>query len=280
MTNEILLGFLSEIAESIMSVLAIDIGNSRVGFNVFTGGKAQDPAIRLHHHELDKDLAATLKTLWERAGRESEEAGNDDTEVVIASVVPELTQRVANSVRQYLDAITRVVGRDIKVPLKTMLRDETTVGQDRLLAALAAYVHVEKACAIVQVGTALVVDCIDDEGIFRGGAIAPGLLMGAKALHDFTAQLPEPSLTPPAEDVPFGRFTQEAINLGLYAGLRGTVRELCWSGMRRRWGVGRTWWRRGGMRRRCWVIATWWIHLCRTWFVQGAALAWEKYREE
>ncbi|MCL2640250.1 MAG: hypothetical protein FWD53_05345, partial [Phycisphaerales bacterium] len=33
-------------------------------------------------------------------------------------------------------------------------------------------------------------------------------------------------LTPVGEDVAFGRFTQEAINLGLYAGARGTVREL------------------------------------------------------
>jgi type III pantothenate kinase len=209
-----------------MSVLAIDIGNSRVGFNVFTKGKAQDPAIRLHHYELDKDLASTLKTLWEKAERETQENEDDDTEVVITSVVPSLTERIEYSALQYLNAKSRLIGRDIKVPVKTMLRDETTVGQDRLLGALAAYVNVEKACAIVQVGSALVVDCIDDEGIFRGGAIAPGLIMGAKALHDFAAQLPEASLTPPADDVPFGRFTQEAINVGLYVGCRGAVREL------------------------------------------------------
>ncbi|HUO09800.1 MAG TPA: type III pantothenate kinase [Phycisphaerae bacterium] len=208
-----------------MSVLAIDIGNSRVGLNVFTFGKAQDPAVRFHHVDLDKDLATTLQTLWEKARRESQENEDDEPEIVIASVVPELTERIEKSARQ-LQAKTQLIGRDIKVPLKTMLRDETTVGQDRLLAALAAYVNVEAACAIVQVGTALVVDCIDDEGIFRGGAIAPGLMMSAKALHEFTAQLPESSLTPPADDVPFGRFTQEAINLGLYASARGAVREL------------------------------------------------------
>jgi type III pantothenate kinase len=208
-----------------MSVLAIDIGNSRVGLNVFTDGKAQDPAIRIHHADLDKELATTLETLWEKAQRESKEGDDEDPEIVIASVVPELTARIEKAAR-LLEARTQVIGRDIKVPVKTMLRDETTVGQDRLLAAIAAYVNVEAACAIIQVGTALVVDCIDDEGIFRGGAIAPGLMMSAKALHDFTAQLPESSLTPPADDVPYGRFTQEAINLGLYASARGAVREL------------------------------------------------------
>jgi len=209
-----------------MSVLAIDIGNSRVGFNVYTKGKAQDPTIHLHHFELDKDLASTLKMQWEKAERETRENEDDDTEAVITSVVPELTERIAYSALQYLNTKARVIGRDFKVPIKTVLRDETTVGQDRLLAALAAYVNVERACAIVQLGSALVVDCIDDEGIFRGGAIAPGLVMGAKAMHDFAAQLPEVSLTPPTADVPFGRFTQEAMNLGLFASVRGAVREL------------------------------------------------------
>jgi type III pantothenate kinase len=211
-----------------MSVLAIDIGNSRIGFNVFTQGKAQDPSIRLHHAELDKELQSTLQSLWQKAQNESSESGDEDTEIVIASVVPALTTRLDKSIRETIggNIQPQIIGTDIKVPIKTMLKDETTVGQDRLLAALAAYVNVEAACAIIHAGSALVIDCIDDEGIFRGGAIAPGLQMAAKALHEFTAQLPIPSLTPPTNDVPFGRFTQEAINLGLYAGARGTVREL------------------------------------------------------
>jgi type III pantothenate kinase len=267
-----------------MSVLAIDIGNSRVGFNVFTAGKAQDAAVRLTHVDLDKELASTLKSLWEKAERETQENEDDDTEVVIASVVPGLTERIEYSALQYLNAKARVIGRDIKVPLKTMLRDETTVGQDRLLGALAAYVNVEKACAIISVGSALVVDCIDDEGIFRGGAIAPGIMMGAKALHEYAAQLPEASLTPPADDVPFGRFTQEAINLGLFVGARGAVREL--------------------LERYATALGAW-PHVVATGgdapallgnptggaadlidsfvpdlVLQGAALAWEKWREE
>jgi type III pantothenate kinase len=209
-----------------MSVLAIDIGNSRVGFNVFTHGKAQEPAVRLTHAQLDKELADTLKKLWERATSESAVETDDDTEVVIASVVPAMTQRVEYSVLQYLDAKARVIGRDFKVPLKTALTDESTVGQDRLLAALAAYVNTEGACGIVHAGTALVVDCVDAEGIFRGGAIAPGLAMSAKALHEYAAQLPEVKPMPLPDDAPFGRQTEEAMRLGIFAAARGAVREL------------------------------------------------------
>jgi type III pantothenate kinase len=209
-----------------MSVLAIDIGNTRVGFNVFTQGKAQDAAVRLTHAQLDTELAGTLQTLWEKTERETQEGGDDDSGIVIASVVPAVAERMELAVQKLLHVRARLIGRDLCVPLKTALADESTVGQDRLLGALAAYVNVESACAIIHAGTALVVDCIDSEGVFRGGAIAPGLAMGAKALHEYAAQLPEVSPAAPAEDLPFGRNTHEALQLGLYAGLRGTVREL------------------------------------------------------
>jgi len=209
-----------------MSVLAIDIGNSRVGLNVFTLGKAADPAVRLLHEELDAQLAGTLQTLWHKAQSASEVEDDGAPQIVISSVVPDLTSRVEAVARGTLLEKPRVIGRDFRVPLKTMLRDESTVGQDRLLGALCAHVNTDKACVIIHAGSALVVDCIDEEGVFRGGAIAPGLMMAAKALCAYTAQLPAVSLTPPDDAQPFGRYTQEAINLGLYVGARGAVREL------------------------------------------------------
>jgi len=209
-----------------MSVLAIDIGNSRIGAGVLTHGKSIDPAVRVAHAQADSDLPTLLRALWEKAQAASQEADDGVAGVVIASVNPQWTTRVEAMVEREINAAAEVIGRDLAAPIKTVLRDETTVGQDRLLGALASYVNVEKACVIVQLGSALVVDCVDDEGIFRGGAIAPGLQMAARALHAFAAQLPEVSLTPPEESTPYGRYTQEAINLGIYAGARGTVREL------------------------------------------------------
>ncbi len=206
-----------------MAVLAIDIGNTRMGLGLFRNGVAEDPAVRLTHAELDGELPKTLQTLWEKANCQGADA-EEDCEIIVASVVPEVSRRVLAVARDTLDKKPRQAGQDFPVPLKTMLRDESTVGVDRLLGALAAYVNTQVACAIVSVGSALVVDCIDQEGIFRGGAIAPGLAMSAKALHEYAAQLPAASLTPP--DQPFGRFTQEAINVGLYVGARGAVREL------------------------------------------------------
>lgn len=209
-----------------MSVLAIDIGNSRIGLNVFQDGKAADPAQRIPRASVDAEIESAITSLWATAQGQSKAADDDDTGIVISSVVPDLTAQVEQTLLRITGQRPQLIGRDIPLPMKTKLRDEKTIGHDRLLSALCAFVNTEKACIIISAGTALVVDCVDDEGIFRGGAILPGLQLAAKALHDNTAQLPTVSLTPPDDAEPFGRFTEEAINLGLYVGARGAVREL------------------------------------------------------
>ncbi|MEK7734665.1 MAG: type III pantothenate kinase, partial [Pseudomonadota bacterium] len=43
---------------------------------------------------------------------------------------------------------------------------------------------------LVDAGSAVTVDYVDQDGAFCGGAILPGLRLMAKALHDYTALLP------------------------------------------------------------------------------------------
>jgi type III pantothenate kinase len=206
-----------------MSVVAIDIGNSRIGLGLFTEGTAADPALRYTHDQIDGDLTAGLLDLWAKANV-ADPKGTPG--LVIASVVPELTGRIERLIKSSLGERAVVAGRDLAVPMKLDLADSSTVGTDRLLAALAAYVNLESSCVIVHAGTALVVDCVDPNGVFKGGAIFPGVKLCGRALHEFTAQLPLPSFTPPEDDAVFGRDTQGALNVGIYVGLRGAAREL------------------------------------------------------
>ena len=108
--------------------------------------------------------------------------------------------------------------------LKTTLQEPQQVGVDRLVpAAAAAYGRLGQACVVVDLGTAVTIDCVDDDGVFRGGVILPGARMQAAALHSGTAQLPEASLREP--DWVFGKNTEEAIIGGIVYGLRGAIRE-------------------------------------------------------
>jgi len=116
------------------------------------------------------------------------------------------------------------VGRDLPLPAATRLPEPRKIGVDRLCAAAAAFDRLGTACVVADFGTAITIDCVDDEGLFLGGAILPGLHMSAGALARDTAQLP---VTEPVNpDWVFGRNTQEAIAGGLVFGARGALREL------------------------------------------------------
>jgi len=200
-----------------MGILAVDIGNSRIGLGIYEDGKSKDAAMRIAAADMATQLPTAIRELLDRHS-------DPIAHAAIASVVPAAVEPVAEEIRRALGMEAEIVGRDIPIPLEMRLKDSSTVGVDRLLGALTAYVNTQSACAVISCGTALVVDCVDAEGVFRGGAIAPGLAMAAQSLHAHTAQLPIADLSPPAG--PLGLNTMEALNLGLYAQMQGAVRHL------------------------------------------------------
>jgi len=125
------------------------------------------------------------------------------------------------------DSITLLSAAD--VPLAVRVPRPDMVGIDRLLDALAANVlrTPGNTAVVVDVGSAVTVDLLDEEGAFRGGAIFPGLGMSAKALHHFTDLLPliEPEEFAEAPP-PYGTDTASAMRAGLYWSIVGAVREL------------------------------------------------------
>lgn len=68
------------------------------------------------------------------------------------------------------------------------------VGMDRLLNAVAAVPVHGAPLIIVDLGTGTTFDVIDDSGAYIGGVIAPGVVLGATALFEKAALLPEVSL--------------------------------------------------------------------------------------
>ncbi len=77
---------------------------------------------------------------------------------------------------------------------------------------------------IVSCGTAITVERISKQGIWQGGAIAPGLAMAASALHSQTAMLP--LVEPSGPLAAWGASTIPALEAGVFWGTVGAVREL------------------------------------------------------
>jgi type III pantothenate kinase len=105
-----------------------------------------------------------------------------------------------------------------------------TTGADRALNVLAARTLMSREGRdgpgiVVSCGTALVVERIDGTGTWDGGAIATGLGLASRSLHELTAQLP---MVRPGESAPrpFGPSTATAIAAGVFWGVVGAAREL------------------------------------------------------
>ncbi|SFH67997.1 type III pantothenate kinase [Planctomicrobium piriforme] len=116
------------------------------------------------------------------------------------------------------------------LPLKVDVEFPDKVGMDRLLNAVAANLlrRPDQPAITVGTGTAITVDVIDADGVFRGGAIFPGILLGAKSLHMETTTLPHVNVWELLKTEPtvVGKNTEQAIASGLYWGHLGGIREL------------------------------------------------------
>ncbi|HWL08177.1 MAG TPA: type III pantothenate kinase [Planctomicrobium sp.] len=117
-----------------------------------------------------------------------------------------------------------------RLPLKVDVDFPERVGIDRLLNAVAANIlrAPDQPTITVGAGTAVTVDLIDATGTFRGGAILPGILLGAKSLHTETTTLPHVNVWELLKQAPsvIGKNTDAAIASGLYWGHLGAIREL------------------------------------------------------
>lgn len=108
---------------------------------------------------------------------------------------------------------------DTPIPIRNDYRTPETLGTDRLAAAVGAYTqHPGRNILIIDAGTCLTYEFINQEGHYRGGCISPGLQMRLKALRAFTAKLP---LIDSEGDVPeVGYDTETSIRTGVIQGMK------------------------------------------------------------
>lgn len=194
-------------------LLAIAVGNTRTRVGLFEGRDLREPEAGAGEQSVT-DIVARAK------------AAGAGAIVAMATVAPDRSREISDAFAGAGLERPLEIGRDLPIPLRHGLDDSgaTTVGQDRLLNALAAHRTSGQACIVVDAGTAVTVDFIDGGGVFQGGLIAPGLGMMLRALHEHTEALPEVAFEVPGEDPAFARNTPDAMKLGVALALRGLVR--------------------------------------------------------
>ena len=200
--------------------LVVDIGNTLLKLAVFDGGRlvAQQCVGELREETFAGLLGGA------RAAR-----------AVVASTRGE-APAIVEAVRRHTDYLLEFTPAT-PVPIGNAYLTPATLGRDRLAAAVgAATLYPRRNALMVDFGTAVTLDFVSADGVFRGGCISPGMAMRFRALHEYTAALPLCDATDSAELL--GRTTDEAVRLGVMnslafeiegyiARMQGEIEDLC-----------------------------------------------------
>lgn len=133
-----------------------------------------------------------------------------------------VTQEDVVTLLQEQVSYTLLFDTDTHLPIELAYRTPHTLGRDRIAAVVGAQTDSPHVTSLViDAGTAISYDLLEEGNLFVGGNIAPGVQMRLQALHTFTQRLP---LVEPAGELPWlGVDTPTAIRSGV---LRGVVYEI------------------------------------------------------
>ncbi len=194
--------------------LSIDVGNTQTTLALFS-----HDGLCTRQWRMSSNPADTSDTLHERIFVYFQMLHLDLSQVhdvAIASVVPLLTQEWLRAIQQALDIEPLLIDATRDCGIEVGLAIPEQVGADRIANALAARISYGAPVIVVDFGTATNIDVVDSMGVFRGGAIMPGIQLSAKALFSHAAKLSSVPLVVPEHAL--GNTTETAIQSGIVIG--------------------------------------------------------------
>lgn len=202
-------------------LLVIDVGNTNIVLGLFAD-KELKQSWRIHtsRDRTADEYGILVRSLLSHASIELA----DVEDVIISSVVPPLTGEIELMCQRYFGKQAWVVGPGLKTGMPILYENPREVGADRIVNAVAAYERYNTAGIVVDFGTATTFDAISAKGEYLGGAIAPGINIGAEALFQRASKLPRVKVERPPSVV--GRNTVHSIQSGLFFGYVGLVDEM------------------------------------------------------
>ncbi|MFZ1700321.1 MAG: type III pantothenate kinase [Pyrinomonadaceae bacterium] len=196
-------------------LLAVDIGNSRIKFGIFSGdtliSKLSIPTIR------DISAPELMSAIGDKVERSV-------TEVIVSSVVPEVNTAVRSYIESHFGVEPYFVTNDADFGLQINYHPLEDAGSDRLINTFSAVEKYGAPCIVCSFGTALTIDHVDENRVLTGGLIAPGMNTLAAALKLTTSRLPEVEIEKPANVIQ--NTTVGSIRSGIVYGYFGLFEGL------------------------------------------------------
>lgn len=208
-------------------VLTVDVGNTTTRLGLFCVRGARRRGAGAGANATTPDLLGTCE-LTTPARITSDEAriqvaqalhvlpSAEVNGAMLSCVVPALTETWRRALEALSPTRPLVVGPGLKTGVRMRYDDPSEVGPDRIADVVAARSAYGAPVVVVDLGTTTNFEVVDATGAFAGGIIAPGIALGAQALAQAAARLPQIELAAPAHVI--GTSTRAAMQSGVVFG--------------------------------------------------------------
>ena len=181
--------------------LIIDIGNTFIKVAIYVDDKM------VHYKRYQKFLVKDIHSIRKKY---------PFTHAIVSTVRKSLPYAVQHLQKNYHLIL---LSHKTKVPVKILYKTPSTLGLDRLAAVVGAVEkYPKKRILVIDIGTCMTYDYVDQELNYQGGNISPGIELRLQAMHHFTSSLPLVKRKK-YEDV-IGRSTTNAMQNGAIWGIK------------------------------------------------------------
>ena len=184
--------------------LVLDIGNSLLKAGIFKNNNL------INYCEFNKDYFLNVKSILD----------NNPISHSIASNVSESNNKLIELLSNKTNLIE--FNSSLNVPFKNCYQSKNTLGKDRIaLVSNASKEYPKENVLLIDLGSCITFDFLNNKNEYLGGSISPGLRMRYKSLNNYTANLP--LLDPKEIDYFIGKNTEDSIHSGI---INGIISEL------------------------------------------------------
>lgn len=194
-----------------MTILLVDSGNRSIKWSILEHGEL------IEHGRVERAAGQSLGTAWSTIRRPGRvvvgNVAGQHGEQSIAAITQDLWQLKP----EFVHSTQSCCG------VTNCYADPAQLGVDRWLAMVAARRIAEGPVIVIDCGTAVTIDLVDEKGAFRGGVIMAGLGLSRTALRAGTAAL---DVYDKHHISAAASSTADAVTSGTLVGLAGAVERV------------------------------------------------------
>lgn len=182
--------------------LIIDIGNTKIKAAVFEQDTLKSKEV-INYDNWQQSIESILKK-----------------NATIQNIVVSSVSKIGKEAFSFLNTNYKLffISREMNFPFFNQYETPNTLGIDRMILATGAVLRFPKTNRLViDAGTCITYDCIDENDNYLGGAISPGIRLRYEALNNYTAKLPLLTKEEPHSSI--GNSTHQSIHSGVINGL-------------------------------------------------------------